>query len=100
MTITDHHQGKPYLLRADSPFALAAKRALEDSFGSPAAMVRAGGTLPILDAIRQSLGVDTLLVGLEWLDCQIHAPNESFPIKNLALGVEMNRRLLAELAKV
>jgi acetylornithine deacetylase/succinyl-diaminopimelate desuccinylase-like protein len=100
MAITDHHQGKPYLLRADSPFALAAKRALEASFGRPAAMVRAGGTLPILETLRQSLGVDTLLIGLEWLDCQIHAPNESFPIKNLALGVEMNRRLLTELAKV
>ncbi|MBV9876835.1 MAG: dipeptidase [Verrucomicrobia bacterium] len=100
MSITDHHQGKPYLIRANSPFALAAKTALEASFGSPAALVRAGGTLPILETLRESLGIDTLLVGLEWLDCQIHAPNENFPIKNLALGIEMNRRLLTEIAKV
>jgi acetylornithine deacetylase/succinyl-diaminopimelate desuccinylase-like protein len=98
MTITNHHQGKPYLLKATSPFALAAKRALEASFGTPTAMVRAGGTLPILEVIRDSLGVDTLLIGLEWLDCQIHSPNENFPVKNLALGVETNRRLLQELA--
>jgi acetylornithine deacetylase/succinyl-diaminopimelate desuccinylase-like protein len=70
----------------------------ENGFSSPAAMVRLGGTLPILQALKDSLGIDTLLVGLEWMDCQIHSPNENFPIKNLALGVEMNRRLLAELA--
>jgi len=98
MMITDHHQGRPYLLTPNSPFALAAKKALEGSFDRPAAMVRLGGTLPILQALKDSLGIDTLLVGLEWMDCQIHSPNENFPIKNLALGVEMNRRLLAELA--
>lgn len=100
MTITDHHQGKPYLLKPNSPIALAAQRALEASFSRPAAMVRGGGTLPILQVLKDSLGVDTLLIGLEWLDCQIHSPNENFPIKNLALGVEMNRRLLTELAAV
>jgi acetylornithine deacetylase/succinyl-diaminopimelate desuccinylase-like protein len=51
-----------------------------------------------LRALKDTLGIDTLLVGLEWMDCHVHAPNESFPIKNLARGVEMNRRLLAELA--
>jgi acetylornithine deacetylase/succinyl-diaminopimelate desuccinylase-like protein len=100
MTITDHHQGKPYLLKATSPFALAAKRALEASFARSAALVRVGGTLPILEVIRDSLGVDALLIGLEWMDCQIHSPNENFPIKNLALGIEMNRKLLLELAAV
>jgi acetylornithine deacetylase/succinyl-diaminopimelate desuccinylase-like protein len=63
-------------------------------------MVRGGGTLPILQILKDSLGVDTLLIGLEWMDCQVHSPNENFPIKNLALGVEMNRRLLAELAAI
>ena len=61
-------------------------------------LVRLGGTLPILQALNDSLGIDTLLVGLEWMDCRIHSPNENFPIKNLARGVEMNRQLLTELA--
>lgn len=100
MTIADHFQGRPYLLMPNSPFALAAKRALEASFGRPAVVARRGGTLPVLRALKDTLGIDTLLVGLEWMDCHVHAPNESFPTKNLALGVEMNRRLLAELAAV
>jgi acetylornithine deacetylase/succinyl-diaminopimelate desuccinylase-like protein len=54
----------------------------------------------ILDDLLSYLGIDTLLVGLEWMDSKIHSPNESFPIKNLALGVEVNQRLLAELAAV
>lgn len=72
--------------RPNSPFALAAKRALEASFGRPAVVARGGGTLPVLRALKDTLGIDTLLVGLEWMDCHVHAPNESFPIKNLARG--------------
>jgi len=98
LEIVDHHQGRPYLVRSDSPFALAAKRALEVTFGKPLALVRAGGTLPVLQVLKDVLRVDTLLIGLEWMDCRVHSPNENFPIENLHLGVSMNQNLLTEIA--
>jgi acetylornithine deacetylase/succinyl-diaminopimelate desuccinylase-like protein len=98
LEIVDHHQGRPYLVRSDSPFALAAKRALEATFGKPLALVRAGGTLPVLQVLKDVLRVDTLLIGLEWMDCRVHSPNENFPIENLHLGVSMNQNLLTEIA--
>lgn len=99
LEIIDHHQGRPYLVRSDSPFAQAAKRALEATFNQSLALVRAGGTLPVLQVLKDVLGVDTLLIGLEWMDCRVHSPNENFPIENLRLGVSMNRNLLAEIAR-
>ena len=83
----------------NSPFALAARRALEATFHKPVALIRGGGTLPILQMLKEVLRVDTLLVGLEWMDCRAHSPNENFPIENLNLGLSMNQRLLAEIAK-
>jgi len=38
------------------------------------------------------------LIGLEWMDCRVHSPNENFPIENLHLGVSMNQNLLTEIA--
>jgi acetylornithine deacetylase/succinyl-diaminopimelate desuccinylase-like protein len=61
-------------------------------------MIRGGGTLPVAQVIKEVLGVDTLLVGLEWMDCRVHSPNENFPIENLSLGVALNQNLLIELA--
>ena len=98
LELVDHHQGPPYLIKPDSPYALAARRALESSFGKPAAMIRSGGTLPVAHLFKNIFGVDTLLIGLEWMDCRVHSPNEYFPIENLKLGVAMNQRLLTELA--
>jgi acetylornithine deacetylase/succinyl-diaminopimelate desuccinylase-like protein len=98
LEIVNHHQGPPYMIRTDSPYVLAAKRALETTFGKSTAMIRGGGTLPVAQVIKEVLGVDTLLVGLEWMDCRVHSPNENFPIENLSLGVALNQNLLIELA--
>jgi acetylornithine deacetylase/succinyl-diaminopimelate desuccinylase-like protein len=98
LRIIDQHQGNPYLVRTDSSFALAARKALEATFKKPVALVRGGGTLPILQSLKDILGIDTLLAGLEWMDCRAHSPNENFPVENLYLGMAMNQNLLAEIA--
>jgi acetylornithine deacetylase/succinyl-diaminopimelate desuccinylase-like protein len=82
-----------------SPFGLAAQRALETTFGGKPALIREGGSIPIVQAFKDVLGVDTLLLGLALPDCQAHAPNENFPIANFEAGIELNQHLLRELAK-
>ena len=57
------------------------------------------GSIPIIQSIKDILGVDSLLLGLALPDCQIHAPNESFTITNFQAGIQLNRTLLEELAK-
>ncbi|PTX97283.1 dipeptidase [Verrucomicrobia bacterium LW23] len=94
------HGGRPYLTDPHSGFGLAAQKALMTTFGGPPALIREGGSIPIVEAFKRVLGVDTLLLGLALPDCNAHSPNETFPLENLAFGLELNKALLAEIAMV
>jgi acetylornithine deacetylase/succinyl-diaminopimelate desuccinylase-like protein len=92
------HTGMPYLTDPMSPFGRAAQKALEKTFGGSPALIREGGSIPIVQAFKDVLGVDTLLLGLALPDCQAHAPNENFPVANFEAGMLLNQHLLRELA--
>ena len=62
------------------------------------ALIREGGSIPIIDSFKRVLGVDTLLLGLALPDCRAHAPNENFPLENFFAGIRLNQALLEELA--
>ncbi|MFY7816967.1 MAG: dipeptidase [Akkermansiaceae bacterium] len=92
------HDGKPYHADPHSPFGKAAQRALKKAFGREPVLIREGGSIPIIQAFREILGADTLLLGLALPDCQIHAPNENFPVANFEAGILLNQHLLRELS--
>ena len=93
------HDGKPYAIDPHSPFGQAAQNALRKAFKAEPVLIREGGSIPIVQAFRDILGVDTLLLGLALADCKIHAPNENFPVENFEAGIRLNQALLDELAK-
>jgi acetylornithine deacetylase/succinyl-diaminopimelate desuccinylase-like protein len=92
------HTGMAYLMDPHSPLGQAAQRALLATFGGNVALIREGGSIPIVQAFKDVLKADTLLLGLALPDCQAHAPNENFPIANLEAGIRLNKALLRELA--
>jgi len=92
------HTGQPYLTDPFSPLGQAAQRALEKTFGGKPALIREGGSIPIVQAFKDVLQADTLLLGLALPDCQAHAPNENFPVANFEAGIQLNQHLLRELA--
>jgi acetylornithine deacetylase/succinyl-diaminopimelate desuccinylase-like protein len=99
LIIEDGHDGKPYACDPHSDFGKAAQRALKRTFPGEPMLIREGGSIPIVQAFREILGVDTLLLGLALSDAQIHSPNENFPIENFEAGIRLNQALLEELAK-
>ncbi|MDZ4287302.1 MAG: dipeptidase [Prosthecobacter sp.] len=92
------HTGQAYLMDPHSTLGQAAQRALRKTFGGQVALIREGGSIPIVQAFKEVLGADTLLLGLALPDCQAHAPNENFPIENFEAGIRLNQALLTELA--
>ena len=98
MEVALGHGGEPFLCDPHSPDALAARRALVRTWGTEPALIREGGSIPILHTLRGTLGADILLLGLALPDCACHAPNESFPLENLEAGIRLNQALLEELA--
>ena len=96
--MTSGHHGPWYLTDPHSKFGEAAQRALKKAFNKDAALIREGGSIPIVSDFRKILGVETLLIGLALQDCRAHSPNENFPLENLEAGIRMNQAVLQELA--
>ena len=94
------HSGEPYVCDPHSVWGEAAQRALRRALpGHEVALIREGGSIPIVNTFKRVLGVDTLLLGLALPDCRAHGPNENFPVANFEAGMALNRALLEELAK-
>ena len=96
MEIVDGHSGPWYLTDPHSSFGQAAQRALKKAFQKEVALIREGGSIPIVSQFRDILGVETLLLGLALSDCRAHSPNENFPLENLEAGIKMNKAILRE----
>src|SRR5438876_11270605 len=98
MEITDGHSGPWYLTDPHSPLGYAAQRALRKAFDHDPALIREGGSIPIVSQFRGILGIETLLMGLALADCRSHSPNENFPLENFEGGIRLNKAILQELA--
>ncbi len=99
MEIIDGHSGPWYLTDPHSAVGEAAQRALKEAFKEDIALIREGGSIPIVSQFREILGVETLLLGLALADCRAHSPNENFPVENLEVGIKMNKAILQEIGK-
>src|SRR5437870_8769063 len=99
LEVTDGHSGPWYLTDPYSPIGEAAQRALRKAFNAEVALIREGGSIPIVSQFRSILGIETLLMGLALPDCRAHSPNENFPIENLEGGIRLNKAILQELAR-
>src|SRR5437762_6987302 len=99
MEITDGHSGPWYLTDPHSAIGEAAQRALREAFNRAPALIREGGSTPIVSQCRGILGVETLLMGLALPDCRAHSPNENFPLENFEGGIRLNKAILQELAQ-
>jgi acetylornithine deacetylase/succinyl-diaminopimelate desuccinylase-like protein len=98
LEMTSGHSGAWYFTDPNSKFVKAATQALKKVFEKDVALIREGGSIPIVSDFRSILGVETLLIGLALPDCRAHSPNENFPLENLDAGIRMNQAVLQELA--
>ena len=94
------HSGKAYYNDPHSKFGKAAQAALTTAFGGEPVLIREGGSIPIIQDMKEILGADSLMLGLALPDCQIHAPNENYSVENFERGIEMSCELLKELSKI
>ena len=100
MEIEAGHGAEPYLVSPASAQARAALRALEAAFGCEPVLMREGGSIPIVNVFKKSLGADALLLGLALPDDNAHSPNEKFDLGCFAKGQLMSAHLWQELARL
>jgi acetylornithine deacetylase/succinyl-diaminopimelate desuccinylase-like protein len=88
---------EPSRFDPEAPALVAACRALERATGVAPAVVRSGGSIPILAAFGER-GIPAIVGGFGLPDDRIHAPDESYRIASLELGMHTARALYEELA--
>jgi acetylornithine deacetylase/succinyl-diaminopimelate desuccinylase-like protein len=81
------HGGQGYVCPIDLPAYRAAESAYMDVFGCLPVPVRSGGSIPIIAAFEEILGIKTVLMGFGLESDAIHSPNENFYLENFYNGI-------------
>jgi acetylornithine deacetylase/succinyl-diaminopimelate desuccinylase-like protein len=85
------------LVSPDAPAIQLGSRAFERAVGVRPALIRTGGSLPIVAALGDR-GIPTIITGFSLPDANIHSPNERMRVENVNLGIAAAKALFEELA--
>ncbi len=86
--ITDVLNAEPFLTNTKGIAYKAAQKSIEIAFGSTPIPVRSGGGIPICNTIKNTLGVDVILMGFGSHYDNIHGPNENFDLDSFFRGIQ------------
>lgn len=90
---------EPALVDRNHPAVRAASLAYKKAFGAYPVFIRSGGSIPVVNAFQNHLGIPAVLMGFGLPDDRIHAPNEKFHLPNFYRGIEASIWYMAALRK-
>ncbi|MCA0277209.1 MAG: M20/M25/M40 family metallo-hydrolase [Proteobacteria bacterium] len=94
----DHGASAATVMPIDGDFLGKALGALTEEWEREAAVAGSGGSIPIVSAFKEKLGMDSLLIGFARFDNRIHSPNEKYDLSSFRKGVRSWARILAAFA--
>ncbi|MEO5617358.1 MAG: dipeptidase [Candidatus Eisenbacteria bacterium] len=97
--LTHMHGTQPFLTSADEPMLECARRALARAWDKPPAMLREGGSIPVMATFQKTHGVPCILMGFGLDDDQVHSPNEKFSLSSYYGGMKSAAYLYEEIAQ-
>jgi acetylornithine deacetylase/succinyl-diaminopimelate desuccinylase-like protein len=86
---------RPVIVDRDHPAFRAAARACLFGFGRRPRFLRAGGTIPVVSALTETLRIPVVLLGFALPEDRLHAPNESFSLSVFRRAVQTSIAFLA-----
>lgn len=96
--VTDLYGADPVLISRHQASVRAAEKAIEIGFGKAPVFIREGGSIPIVNLLKEMLGCEgILLLGWGSPDDGAHSPNERFNLQDFQRGIRSAAALLYEL---
>ncbi len=92
-----HGASPACVMATDDPAFGLAREALSDEWPDEAAFVGCGGSIPVAGHLKETLGMDSLLIGFGRDDDRIHSPNEKYDLESFHKGIRSWARVLAAL---
>jgi acetylornithine deacetylase/succinyl-diaminopimelate desuccinylase-like protein len=89
----------PGTVAPDARAVLLGLDAFERTLGVRPALIRSGGSLPIVPALAER-GIPVILAGFSLPDSNIHAPNERLLAEHIPLGTAAARSLFESLGEL
>ncbi len=99
VVVKDLHHGSPWITSPDHPMLQAAVRALARAWTKKPALIREGGSIPVMATFQQTHNLPCILMGFGLHDDQVHAPNEKFSLTSFHGGTRSCAYLYEELLK-
>ena len=85
--VTPLHGGPAYVCPIDLPGYKAAEKAYAEVYGKNPVPFRSGGSIPVIAAFEEILGIKSILMGFGLESDAIHSPNENFPLEQFFNGI-------------
>ena len=99
VVVKNLHGAEPWITSPDHPMLQAAIRALGRAWTKKPALIREGGSIPVMATFQKTHGLPCILMGFGLHDDQLHAPNEKFSLTSFNGGTRSCAYLYEELAK-
>jgi acetylornithine deacetylase/succinyl-diaminopimelate desuccinylase-like protein len=93
-----HSKAKPVVIDRSHRAIKAAELAYQKAFGAPPALVRSGGSIPVVALLKEKLGIPTVLMGFGAPDDRRHGPGEKLNLRNYYKGIEASIWFMALLS--
>lgn len=98
IAFAEHGTSAATVLPHDGEMLRKTLEALSEEWETEAACAGTGGSIPILTAFKEQLGMDALLVGFARFDNRVHSPNEKYDLTSYHKGIRSWLRILDRLA--
>lgn len=98
VSFSDHGLSPAWAMDGTNPYLAPTLEALAQEWGR-STTCGTGGSIPIIGALRDKLGVDALLVGFGRFDNRIHSPNEKYDMSSFRGGMRSWVRIIEGLAQ-
>jgi acetylornithine deacetylase/succinyl-diaminopimelate desuccinylase-like protein len=81
------------------PLLARTREALSEEWGKKTVLIGSGGSIPVVGDFKETLGLDSLLVGFALGDDCLHSPNEKYDLVSFHKGIRSWVRIIDRLAK-